>query len=156
MLDSMLLRSRLALRGWAPRRYCADSHRSYKACLIDTPRPTRPLCPLVSFRTMTMMQQAGPEAAHRLLDFVNASPTPYHAVRAASARLENAGFQKVAGWSRLSDWTGTHNVCLRSGSKTIGTRASRLVASTTLLGPCSPSSCDWLDLSDGPIATKPP
>ena len=97
MLDSMLLRSRLALRGWAPRRYCADSHRPHKACLIDTPRPTRPLCPLVSFRTMTMMQQDGPEAAHKLLDFVNASPTPYHAVRAASARLEKAGFQKVAG-----------------------------------------------------------
>ena len=52
---------------------------------------------------MTMMQQTGPEAAHKLLDFVNASPTPYHAVRAASARLEKAGFQKVAGWSRLND-----------------------------------------------------
>ncbi|KAI0750906.1 aspartyl aminopeptidase [Daedaleopsis nitida] len=42
-----------------------------------------------------MMHQAGPEAAHKLLDFVNASPTPFHAVRAASARLEKAGFQKV-------------------------------------------------------------
>ena len=72
---------------------------------------------------MTMMQQAGPEAAHKLLDFVNASPTPYHAVRAASARLEKAGFQKVAEWSGLSDWTGTHIVRLRSGNKTIGTRA---------------------------------
>ena len=46
-------------------------------------------------RTMTMMQQQGPEAAHKLLEFVNASPTPFHAVRTAAARLEKAGFQKV-------------------------------------------------------------
>ena len=44
---------------------------------------------------MTMMQQQGPEAAHKLLEFVNASPTPFHAVRTAAARLEKAGFQKV-------------------------------------------------------------
>ncbi|PIL37246.1 hypothetical protein GSI_00939 [Ganoderma sinense ZZ0214-1] len=44
---------------------------------------------------MTMTQRAGPQAAHKLLDFVNASPTPFHAVRAASARLEKAGFQKI-------------------------------------------------------------
>ncbi|KAI0677444.1 aspartyl aminopeptidase [Trametes maxima] len=50
---------------------------------------------------MTMMQQSGPEAAHRLLDFVNASPTPFHAVQAASARLEKAGFQKIR---EQDDW----------------------------------------------------
>ncbi|KAI0352854.1 aspartyl aminopeptidase [Trametes cingulata] len=44
---------------------------------------------------MTMVQQAGPEAAHKLLDFVNASPTPFHAVQAAATRLEKAGFQKI-------------------------------------------------------------
>ncbi|CAK5262735.1 unnamed protein product [Mycena citricolor] len=37
----------------------------------------------------------GPEAALRLLQFVNASPTPFHAVHNAAARLEKAGFQKI-------------------------------------------------------------
>lgn len=44
---------------------------------------------------MTMMTQQGPEAAHRLLNFVNASPTPFHAVSEASAILDKAGFTKV-------------------------------------------------------------
>jgi len=36
-----------------------------------------------------------PEAATRFLKFVNASPTPFHAVHNAALRLEKAGFQKV-------------------------------------------------------------
>jgi aspartyl aminopeptidase len=36
-----------------------------------------------------------PEAATRLLQFVNASPTPFHAVHNAALRLEKAGFTKV-------------------------------------------------------------
>jgi aspartyl aminopeptidase len=45
---------------------------------------------------MTMMlYPASPEAATRFLKFVNASPTPFHAVHNAAVRLENAGFQKV-------------------------------------------------------------
>lgn len=57
------------------------------------------------FRTITrgfsssamtaMSSAAGPEAANRFLTFVNASPTPFHAVRNASLRLEKAGFVKV-------------------------------------------------------------
>ncbi|OJT10211.1 Aspartyl aminopeptidase [Trametes pubescens] len=50
---------------------------------------------------MTIMQQSGPEAAHKLVDFLNASPTPFHAVQAATARLEKAGFQKV---KEQDDW----------------------------------------------------
>ena len=45
--------------------------------------------------TMMLRQPAGPEAARRLLDFVNASPTPFHAIQVASARLDKAGFEKV-------------------------------------------------------------
>lgn len=45
---------------------------------------------------MTMIRTpASPEAATRFLTFVNASPTPYHAVHNASLRLEKAGFRKV-------------------------------------------------------------
>jgi aspartyl aminopeptidase len=38
---------------------------------------------------------AAPEAATRLVQFVNASPTPFHAVHNAAVRLERAGFSKV-------------------------------------------------------------
>ena len=38
---------------------------------------------------------AGPEAATRFVQFVNASPTPFHAVHNAALRLEKAGFAKV-------------------------------------------------------------
>ncbi|KAI0347394.1 aspartyl aminopeptidase [Trametopsis cervina] len=42
-----------------------------------------------------MLPQAGPEAATKLIDFINASPTPFHAVHTAAQRLEKAGFRKV-------------------------------------------------------------
>lgn len=42
-----------------------------------------------------MIAQAGPEAASKLINFINTSPTPFHAVRAAATRLEQAGFRKV-------------------------------------------------------------
>jgi len=47
------------------------------------------------------MLQAGPEAATRLLSFVNASPTPFHAVQTAALRLEKAGFRKIR---ERDDW----------------------------------------------------
>jgi hypothetical protein len=42
-----------------------------------------------------MMYPSGPEAATSFLKFVNASPTPFHAVHNAALRLKKAGFQKV-------------------------------------------------------------
>ncbi|KAH9846939.1 aspartyl aminopeptidase [Lenzites betulinus] len=73
---------------------------------------------------MTNMQQAGPEAAHKLVAFVNASPTPFHAVQAASARLEKAGFQKIR---EQDDWDKT----LKAGGKYYFTRnQSALIAFT--------------------------
>ncbi|KAI0772705.1 peptidase M18 [Irpex lacteus] len=42
-----------------------------------------------------MLPQAGPEAATNLINFLNASPTPFHAVKSAAARLESAGFRKI-------------------------------------------------------------
>jgi len=35
------------------------------------------------------------KAALGLVNFINASPTPYHATMEASIRLEKAGFQKL-------------------------------------------------------------
>jgi aspartyl aminopeptidase len=37
-----------------------------------------------------------PETANRFLAFVNASPTPFHAVANAAVILEDAGFRKVS------------------------------------------------------------
>jgi aspartyl aminopeptidase len=43
-----------------------------------------------------MLVHPGPETANRFLAFVNASPTPFHAVANAAVLLENAGFRKVS------------------------------------------------------------
>ncbi|KAH8106120.1 aspartyl aminopeptidase [Cristinia sonorae] len=48
-----------------------------------------------------MIRNTGPEAAHKFVDFVNASPTPFHAVQTAAARLEKAGFLKI---KETDDW----------------------------------------------------
>ncbi|KXN83720.1 Aspartyl aminopeptidase [Leucoagaricus sp. SymC.cos] len=48
-----------------------------------------------------MLYPAAPEAVTRLLKFVNASPTPFHAVHNAALRLETAGFQKL---KETEDW----------------------------------------------------
>ncbi|KAG6837544.1 hypothetical protein H0H93_007725 [Arthromyces matolae] len=42
-----------------------------------------------------MVYPNSPEAALKFLKFVNASPTPFHAVENASIRLQSAGFQKI-------------------------------------------------------------
>jgi aspartyl aminopeptidase len=48
-----------------------------------------------------MLYQSAPEAAKRFLSFINASPTPFHAVQNAAARLEAVGFQKIR---EVDDW----------------------------------------------------
>ncbi|KAK0468321.1 peptidase M18 [Desarmillaria tabescens] len=48
-----------------------------------------------------MMYPSSPEAATRLLAFLNASPTPFHAVHNAAVRLESAGFRKLR---ELDNW----------------------------------------------------
>jgi len=42
-----------------------------------------------------MISTVAPEAASRFVQFVNASPTPFHAVQNAILRLEKAGFRKI-------------------------------------------------------------
>ncbi|KAH9482938.1 Aspartyl aminopeptidase [Psilocybe cubensis] len=71
-----------------------------------------------------MLYPAGPKAATRFLDFVNASPTPFHAVYNASIRLENAGFQKIR---EKDEWEKT----IQPGGKYYFTRnQSALIAFT--------------------------
>jgi len=66
----------------------------------------------------------GPEAAIRFIKFVNASPTPFHAVQNAAQRLEKAGFLKVR---ETDDWEQN----LKSGGKYYFTRnQSALLAFT--------------------------
>lgn len=48
------------------------------------------------------MMIKAPEAATRFLTFVNASPTPFHAVAVAGLKLETAGFIKVRVNSRAT------------------------------------------------------
>ncbi|KAI9574566.1 peptidase M18 [Boletus coccyginus] len=48
-----------------------------------------------------MLYPTAPEAAKRLLTFINASPTPFHAIQNAVTRLEAAGFRKVR---EIDDW----------------------------------------------------
>ncbi|KAH9883898.1 peptidase [Xylariomycetidae sp. FL2044] len=65
---------------------------------------------------------APPKFALDFLDFVNASPTPYHAVHSSIARLEKAGFSPV---KERDNWSST----LRPGGKYYMTRnGSTIVA----------------------------
>ncbi|KAG5990068.1 hypothetical protein E4U52_004965 [Claviceps spartinae] len=65
---------------------------------------------------------APPKAALDFVDFVNDSPTPYHATQTAAHRLENAGFQRI---KEPDSWTST----LQPGGKYYLTRnGSSIVA----------------------------
>ncbi|KAM0249482.1 hypothetical protein ACHAP5_002871 [Fusarium lateritium] len=67
---------------------------------------------------------APPQEALDFVDFINESPTPYHAVRSASARFEKAGFKLIR---ERDSWAST----LRPGGKYYLTRnASTIVAFT--------------------------
>ncbi|KAI6365376.1 hypothetical protein MCOR25_005389 [Pyricularia grisea] len=65
---------------------------------------------------------APPKSAHEFLDFVNASPTPYHAVATSASLLEKAGFELI---KERDNWS--HS--LRPGGKYYLTRnGSSIVA----------------------------
>ncbi|KAI0123878.1 aminopeptidase I zinc metalloprotease [Xylariales sp. AK1849] len=65
---------------------------------------------------------APPKSALDFLDFVNASPTPYHAVQSAVARLEKAGFSHI---KERQNWSSS----LKPGGKYYMTRnGSTIVA----------------------------
>lgn len=73
-----------------------------------------------SFSQAMMIRNTGPKAAYRLLEFVNASPTPFHAVDAASKRLDSAGFKKACP-TKLEDWNSDLlNILADQGSRLLG------------------------------------
>ncbi|KJA29957.1 hypothetical protein HYPSUDRAFT_153148 [Hypholoma sublateritium FD-334 SS-4] len=72
-----------------------------------------------------MLYPASPEAATRFLKFVNASPTPFHAVHNAAVRLEKAGFQKIL---EKDDWEKT----AQPGGKYYFTRNQAALVAFTL------------------------
>ncbi|TFK76010.1 aspartyl aminopeptidase [Pluteus cervinus] len=72
-----------------------------------------------------MIHPVGPEAATRFVNFVNASPTPFHAVQNASLRLEKAGFQKIR---EKDDWEKS----LNPGGKYYFTRNQAALIAFTL------------------------
>ena len=64
---------------------------------------------------MTSTFANAPAAAKAFVSFVNASPTPFHAVQTAAAMLETAGFKRV---DEGSNW----DADLKPGSKVFYTR----------------------------------
>ncbi|KAI0834442.1 peptidase [Hypoxylon sp. FL0890] len=84
---------------------------------------SRTISPLIKHQFGTIpCRMAPPKSALDFLDFVNASPTPYHAVRSSIERLEKAGFSPV---KERDNWSST----LRPGGKYYMTRnGSTIVA----------------------------
>ncbi|KAI0729385.1 aspartyl aminopeptidase [Fomitopsis betulina] len=72
-----------------------------------------------------MISSAAPEAATRLLQFVNASPTPLHAVVTAALRLERAGFRKLL---EKDDWESD----IKGGGKFYVTRNQSCILAFTI------------------------
>ena len=72
-------------------RVCFSQKLSYA---LRNRREENPATRISHLRKLEMML-TGPEAAARFIKFVNASPTPFHAVQNAALRLEKAGFLKV-------------------------------------------------------------
>ncbi|KAF7549427.1 hypothetical protein G7Z17_g6389 [Cylindrodendrum hubeiense] len=95
--------------------------RHSRIAIAATPRYSTPRAAAFSTSSPAM---APPQEAVDFVDFVNASPTPYHAVRSASERFEKAGFTLIR---ERDSWA----QALRPGGKYYLTRnASTIVAFT--------------------------
>ncbi|CAE6522513.1 unnamed protein product [Rhizoctonia solani] len=109
-------------------RSCTISHlirTPLRGSFRTTTNPAPKLIPHPLKRYMvTMVHPSIPPAAASFLDFINASPTPFHAVHNASERLEAAGFQRVY---EKDDWENQ----LKEGGRYFFTRnQSSLIAFT--------------------------
>ena len=89
-------------------------------------------------RYSTMAPVKTQAAAMDFLSFVNASPTPYHAVKSAKERLSKAGFQEIkVGMPELNNGYQWLMQCRR---KNPGLQPANQVASTTSHAMARPSS----------------
>ncbi|KAK3939941.1 peptidase M18 [Diplogelasinospora grovesii] len=80
------------------------------------------------------MAAAGPpKSASAFLDFVNASPTPYHAVATAASLLEKAGFQNI---KERDNWSST----VKPGGKYYLTRNSSSIVAFAVGGQWKPGN----------------
>ncbi|KAF2655047.1 peptidase M18, aminopeptidase I [Lophiostoma macrostomum CBS 122681] len=68
---------------------------SHLQLLRPRPRRLAPALLVLSFAQRSMSSKPSWERAEDFLSFVDGSPTPYHAVISAAARLEKAGFTKI-------------------------------------------------------------
>ena len=91
----------------------------------------------VTYRSYSTMAPAKTQAAAMdFLSFVNASPTPYHAVKSAKERLSKAGFQEIkVGRLKFATRVGRLMRCRR---KNPGLRSATQVESTTSPGMAQP------------------
>lgn len=63
-----------------------------------------PLAPLFQgYRTLSTAMDVSARAGHDLLSFINASPTPFHAVLSIKQHLEQAGFERLEEKESWSD-----------------------------------------------------
>jgi aspartyl aminopeptidase len=76
---------------------------------------------------------APPKAALDFVDFVNDSPTPYHAVHSAAARFEKAGFVRI---NERDSWAST----VRPGGKYYLTRNGSSIVAFTVGGKWRPGN----------------
>ncbi|KAL2271844.1 hypothetical protein VTJ83DRAFT_1215 [Remersonia thermophila] len=107
------------------------TRRRHSSCLsssssdpVPTPPSTTPSSPRseTARRYSTSVKMAPPASAFDFLDFVNASPTPYHAVANAANLFDAAGFTRI---QERDDWSAT----VKPGGKYYLTRnASSIVA----------------------------
>ncbi len=106
-------------------------------------------------RQYSAMLTSTTAAAKDFLSFVNASPTPFHAVKWVKERLGKAGFQEIKVSSpinKLCKWMANSLVDRR---KSLGHQAAFPVGSTTSLEMDRPSSLLQLG-RDGSLVTLSP
>ncbi|KAL1837251.1 hypothetical protein VTJ49DRAFT_4092 [Mycothermus thermophilus] len=107
-----------------PANYLVRRHSSTSSSdPVSTPPSTTPSSPRSETTTSyTPVKMAPPQSALDFLDFVNASPTPYHAVANSADMFDAAGFTRI---QERDDWSAT----VKPGGKYYLTRnASSIVA----------------------------
>jgi len=98
----------------------------YKRQQRQSPLDVSVVSPLSSsprrYSTLSSTMDVSAKAGHELLSFINASPTPFHAVLSIKQRLEKAGFK---GLEERDSWS---NRCVPGGKYFLTRNASTIMA----------------------------